>query len=58
MTNASGADINSTDLTFSELSLPEDLLQAVTDMGFVHPTAVQAQAIPLLLVGLDVLCVV
>ena len=54
MTNASGADINSTDLTFSELSLPEDLLQAVTDMGFVHPTAVQAQAIPLLLAGRDV----
>ncbi|MGO1858030.1 DEAD/DEAH box helicase, partial [Ancrocorticia populi] len=54
MTNASGADINSTDLTFSDLDLPEDLHQAVQDMGFVHPTAVQAAAIPLLLAGRDV----
>ncbi|MGO1594654.1 MAG: DEAD/DEAH box helicase, partial [Ancrocorticia sp.] len=54
MTNASGADINSTDLTFSDLSLPDDLQQAVNDMGFVHPTAVQAKAIPLLLEGRDV----
>ena len=47
-------DVNSTDLTFADLSLPEDLLQAVTDMGFVHPTAVQAKAIPLLMSGSDV----
>ena len=47
-------DINATNLTFADLSLPEDLLQAVTDMGFVHPTAVQAKAIPLLMAGSDV----
>lgn len=47
-------DVNATDLTFADLSLPEDLLQAVTDMGFVHPTAVQAKAIPLLMSGSDV----
>ncbi|MFT3942502.1 MAG: DEAD/DEAH box helicase [Ancrocorticia sp.] len=47
-------DVNATDLTFADLSLPEDLLQAVTDMGYVHPTAVQAKAIPLLMAGSDV----
>ena len=47
-------DVNSTDLTFADLGLPEDLLTAVTDMGFVSPTAIQAQAIPLLLEGTDV----
>ena len=47
-------DINATDLTFADLSLPEDLLNAVTDMGYVHPTAVQAKAIPLLMAGSDV----
>ena len=47
-------DVNATDLTFADLSLPEDLLNAVTDMGYVHPTAVQAKAIPLLMSGSDV----
>ncbi|MBT8243938.1 DEAD/DEAH box helicase [Winogradskyella sp.] len=35
--------------TFQELGLNEDLLHAITDMGFVTPSEVQAQAIPLLL---------
>ncbi|WP_299114390.1 DEAD/DEAH box helicase [uncultured Winogradskyella sp.] len=35
--------------TFQELGLNEDLLNAITDMGFVNPSDVQAQAIPLLL---------
>ncbi|GGI57886.1 DEAD/DEAH box helicase [Winogradskyella haliclonae] len=35
--------------TFQELGLNEDLLNAITDMGFVTPSDVQAQAIPLLL---------
>ncbi|MDO4887923.1 MAG: DEAD/DEAH box helicase [Actinomycetaceae bacterium] len=47
-------DVNSTDLHFSDLGLPEDLLAAVTDLGFVSPTAIQASAIPLLLAGRDV----
>ena len=48
-------DVNATDMTFADLGLPEDLLAAVTDMGFEHPTAIQAQAIPHLLAGSDVL---
>lgn len=47
-------DVNATDLTFAGLGLPDDLLTAVTDMGYEHPTAIQAQSIPLLLEGSDV----
>ena len=36
-------------ITFQELGLNKDLLNAITDMGFVTPSDVQAQAIPLLL---------
>ncbi len=35
--------------TFQELGLNEDLLNAITDMGFETPSDVQEQAIPLLL---------
>ncbi|MFC5280408.1 DEAD/DEAH box helicase [Arcanobacterium canis] len=41
--------------TFSELSLPENLLQAVTELGFTQPTEIQEQAIPHLLNGHDVI---
>uniref|UniRef100_UPI0030D8EEC7 DEAD/DEAH box helicase n=1 Tax=Bizionia echini TaxID=649333 RepID=UPI0030D8EEC7 len=35
--------------TFQDLGLNDDLLQAITDMGFETPSDVQAQAIPILL---------
>ncbi|SFN76517.1 ATP-dependent RNA helicase DeaD [Bizionia echini] len=35
--------------TFNDLGLNDDLLQAITDMGFETPSDVQAQAIPILL---------
>lgn len=35
--------------TFNELGLNEDLLQAITDLGFVKPSEVQEKAIPILL---------
>jgi len=35
--------------TFQELGLNEDLLQAITDLGFTKPSEVQEKAIPLLL---------
>lgn len=41
-------------VTFDRLGLPEELLQAVTRMGFVTPTPIQAEAIPQLLAGRDV----
>ena len=42
------------DVTFADLGLPGDLLRAVTDMGFTTPTAIQREAIPVLLAGRDV----
>ncbi|MDP5158169.1 MAG: DEAD/DEAH box helicase [Flaviramulus sp.] len=35
--------------TFQELGLNEDLLQAITDLGFTKPSEVQEKAIPILL---------
>ncbi|WP_127842110.1 DEAD/DEAH box helicase [Actinomyces wuliandei] len=40
--------------TFADLGLPGDLLKAVTDMGYTTPTAIQREAIPVLLGGRDV----
>ena len=37
--------------TFEALGLKTELLQAVTDLGFVNPTPIQEQAIPVLLSG-------
>lgn len=38
-------------MSFEELGLDSDLLQAVVSMGFTEPTAIQAQSIPVLLQG-------
>jgi superfamily II DNA/RNA helicase len=40
---------------FAELGLSEPILRAVAEMGYVTPTPVQAQAIPFVLMGRDVL---
>ena len=42
-------------LTFSELGLTESVLRAVTAAGYETPTPIQAQAIPLVINGGDVL---
>jgi len=41
-------------LTFQELNLHPEILQAVTDMGFDEPTPIQAQTIPLIMEGCDI----
>ncbi|MEZ7898972.1 MAG: DEAD/DEAH box helicase [Flaviflexus sp.] len=41
-------------VTFADLGLPDDLLEAVQALGFEHPTAIQEQTIPVLLSGRDV----
>ncbi len=38
-------------MSFEQLGLDSDLLQAVAGMGFTEPTAIQAQSIPVLLQG-------
>lgn len=41
--------------TFADLSLAPSLLQALTEAGYVQPTPIQAQSIPFLLEGRDLL---
>ncbi|QHV99807.1 DEAD/DEAH box helicase [Spirosoma endbachense] len=42
-------------ILFSSLDISEDLLRAVTDMGFISPSPIQAEAIPPILAGRDVI---
>ncbi|MEG2455631.1 MAG: DEAD/DEAH box helicase, partial [Oscillospiraceae bacterium] len=44
-----------TDTSFSQLDLSEALLKAVTEMGFENATPVQAQSIPLIRTGVDLI---
>ena len=41
--------------SFAELNLLPELLKAVAEQGYTEPTPIQAQAIPLVLQGRDVL---
>lgn len=41
--------------TFRDLALTEELLSAVSDAGYTTPTPIQAQAIPIVLKGRDVI---
>ncbi len=40
---------------FSELGLSEPIQRAIAEMGYLHPTPIQAQAIPVVLAGRDVM---
>ncbi len=42
-------------MDFSDLGLSGDVLRAVTDAGYQHPTPIQEQAIPIILMGRDIL---
>lgn len=44
-----------TDTTFSSLELDDRLLRALDTVGYEHPTPIQAQSIPYLLAGRDLL---
>ncbi|MBP6986512.1 MAG: DEAD/DEAH box helicase [Alphaproteobacteria bacterium] len=44
-----------TDLKFSDLNLSTSLLETVESIGYQHPTPIQAQIIPHILLGKDVL---
>ncbi|MGM0541816.1 MAG: DEAD/DEAH box helicase [Pseudomonadota bacterium] len=43
------------EVTFKDLKLSEDVLKAITDIGYETPSPIQAQAIPALLAGNDIL---
>lgn len=42
-------------LTFADLGLPQDVCNLLESQGIIHPTPIQARAIPLVLQGRDVL---
>src|SRR5947207_9320403 len=42
-------------VSFAELDLAPDVLDAVRDAGYTHPTPIQQQAIPLALAGRDLI---
>ena len=41
--------------TFADLGLAPELLRALNDMGYTKPTPIQAQAIPLVISGKDIM---
>ena len=41
--------------TFADLGLSDDVLRAIDDMGYKHPTPIQEQAIPIVLMTRDVM---
>ena len=43
------------DVCFADFGLSPDILRALTDQGYVHPTPIQAEAIPVVLQGRDVM---
>ncbi|MDR2891877.1 MAG: DEAD/DEAH box helicase [Deltaproteobacteria bacterium] len=49
-----GAEITPGAIHFEDLGLSKELLKGVTDLGFEEPSPIQAQAIPFILAGRDV----
>ena len=43
------------EITFADLGLAPELLRAVLDEGYTKPTPIQAQAIPLVISGKDIM---
>lgn len=50
-----GAPVPSESTTFADLGLSEPVLRAITEKGYREPTPIQAQAIPFVLMGRDIL---
>ena len=42
-------------ITFKDLNLNESILKAIEDLGYEHPSQIQAEAIPLALEGYDII---
>jgi len=43
------------DMTFADLGLDETILRAIDELGFKHPTKIQAELVPLALTEVDIL---
>jgi ATP-dependent RNA helicase DeaD len=44
-----------TKITFKDLGLKESLVRAIDDLGFVNPSPIQAEAIPVAIKGTDII---
>ncbi|GAB3801404.1 hypothetical protein GCM10028819_28570 [Spirosoma humi] len=55
VTEATAPKADPNQLLFSDLAISAELLSAVTDMGFTSPSPIQAEAIPPILEGRDVI---
>ena len=49
------SELNTSQTSFEDLNLPDALLKAVTELGYEQPSPIQAEAIPALLEGRDLL---
>ena len=43
------------DMTFADLGLGDDILKAIDELGFKHPTKIEAELVPLALTEVDIL---
>ena len=48
-------DTFETDKTFADFELKDSIVKAMDELGFKHPTKIQAQLIPLAMTGVDIL---
>lgn len=55
MTSENPTSTTITEIRFQDLGLSPEILQALNDQGYVHPTPIQAKAIPVVLQGGDVM---
>jgi ATP-dependent RNA helicase DeaD len=55
MAKRSKEKIMEKELLFSDLGISAEILKAVEEMGYTHPSTIQAQSIPFLLEGKDVI---
>ncbi|MGD9842611.1 MAG: DEAD/DEAH box helicase, partial [Steroidobacteraceae bacterium] len=51
----SDQEVTSPSITFNDLGLPDNLLQTLADVGYENPSPIQAETIPTLLTGRDLL---
>src|SRR3954467_3663990 len=54
-TQQASTPISSPAVRFEDFGLSADILRALSDQGYVHPTPIQAEAIPVVLQGHDVM---
>src|SRR3954451_12893780 len=54
-TQLASAQIAAPAVRFEDFGLSPDILRALADQGYVHPTPIQAEAIPIVLQGRDVM---